>query len=114
MVLIDYPGFNLRMTRHAKARGIPVLYYVAPQVWAWKERRARQLARDADSIAVILPFEEELFRAVGGRATFVGHPLLDTGVNIQPWVFEETRLSTAGKFRAQHLVETVRREGTRL
>jgi lipid-A-disaccharide synthase len=74
---IDYPGFNLRVTRNAKARGIPVLYYVAPQVWAWKERRARHLARDAETIAVILPFEEELFRAVGGHATFVGHPLLD-------------------------------------
>ncbi len=76
---IDYPGFNLRMTRNARARGIPVLYYVAPQVWAWKKRRARHLSRDAEAIAVILPFEEDLFRAVGGRATFVGHPLLDPG-----------------------------------
>lgn len=75
---IDYPGLNLRMSRHAKARGIPVLYYVAPQVWAWKARRARQLAEDAENIAVILPFEEDIFRRVGGEATFVGHPLLDT------------------------------------
>jgi lipid-A-disaccharide synthase len=74
---IDYPGFNLRMTRNAKARGIPVLYYVAPQVWAWKARRARQLGRDARRIAVILPFEEELLKDAGGEATFVGHPLLD-------------------------------------
>ncbi|MBT8396408.1 MAG: lipid-A-disaccharide synthase [Gemmatimonadetes bacterium] len=74
---IDYPGLNLRMTRYAKSRGIPVLYYVAPQVWAWKARRARQLANDAHEIAVILPFEEKLFKDVGGRATFVGHPLLD-------------------------------------
>jgi lipid-A-disaccharide synthase len=75
---IDYPGFNLRVARSARARGIPVLYYVAPQVWAWKERRARQLSRDADAIAVILPFEAELFQTVGGRATFVGHPLLES------------------------------------
>lgn len=74
---IDYPGFNLRMARAAHARRIPVLYYVAPQVWAWKARRARQLAREADRIAVILPFEEEIFQEVGGKAVFVGHPLLD-------------------------------------
>jgi lipid-A-disaccharide synthase len=78
---IDYPGLNLRITRSAKARKIPVLYYVAPQVWAWKARRARQLARDADRIAVILPFEEGLFRGVGGQASFVGHPLLEEEEN---------------------------------
>lgn len=74
---IDYPGLNLRITRQSKSLGIPVLYYVAPQVWAWKPRRAKQLAADADRIAVILPFEEEIFREVGGRGVFVGHPLLD-------------------------------------
>jgi lipid-A-disaccharide synthase len=74
---IDFPGFNLRMSRSAKTRGIPVLYYIAPQVWAWRARRARRLARDADRIAVILPFEEDVFREVGGRAVFVGHPLLE-------------------------------------
>jgi len=74
---IDYPGLNLRMAGKARARGIPVLYYVAPQVWAWKARRARKLARDADRIAVILPFEEEIFKQVGGKAVFVGHPLLE-------------------------------------
>jgi len=74
---IDYPGFNLRIARHAREAGIPTLYYIAPQVWAWKARRAQQLARDADRIAVILPFEEEIFRAAGGNAAFVGHPLLE-------------------------------------
>lgn len=74
---IDYPGFNLRITRAARERGIPTLYYIAPQVWAWKKHRAQQLARDADAIAVILPFEEEIFRNVGGEARFVGHPLLE-------------------------------------
>jgi lipid-A-disaccharide synthase len=54
-----------------------VLYYIAPQVWAWKPRRAKRLAEDADRIAVILPFEEEIFRAAGGRSVFVGHPLLE-------------------------------------
>lgn len=74
---IDYPGLNLRMSREARIREIPVLYYIAPQVWAWKARRARQLAGDADRIAVILPFEEEIFREAGGRSVFVGHPLLE-------------------------------------
>jgi len=74
---IDYPGFNLRITRTARELGIPTLYYIAPQVWAWKAHRALQLARDADRIAVILPFEEEIFRKEGGNAAFVGHPLLE-------------------------------------
>jgi len=74
---IDYPGFNLRITRRARAEGIPTLYYIAPQVWAWKAHRAQQLARDADRIAVILPFEEEIFEKEGGKAVFVGHPLLE-------------------------------------
>jgi len=74
---IDYPGFNLRITRTAREKGIPVLYYIAPQVWAWKAHRAQKLARDADRIAVILPFEEKIFREAGGEAVFVGHPLLE-------------------------------------
>lgn len=77
VVPIDYPGFNLRVTRAARERGIPTLYYIAPQVWAWKGHRAEQLARDADAIAVILPFEEEIFRKAGGNVQFVGHPLLE-------------------------------------
>lgn len=74
---IDYPGFNLRITRRAHALGVPALYYIAPQVWAWRAHRAEQLARDADRIAVILPFEEEIFRKAGGTVSFVGHPLLE-------------------------------------
>ncbi len=74
---VDYPGFNLRITESAHRLGVPVVYYIAPQVWAWKARRTGRLARAADRIAVILPFEEELFRAHGGEARFVGHPLLD-------------------------------------
>lgn len=74
---IDYPGFNMRMTEHARRLGIPVLYYIGPQVWAWRPGRARRLAETAARIAVILPFEAELYRVHGGRAEFVGHPLLD-------------------------------------
>lgn len=74
---VDYPGFNLRATRAAHRRGVPVLFYIAPQVWAWKPRRAARLAREADHVAVILPFEEDIFRREGGEVTFVGHPLLE-------------------------------------
>ncbi len=74
---IDYPGFNLRLARDAHRLGVPVLYYIAPQVWAWRKRRARALARYADHLAVALPFEEQLFRDAGVQTTFVGNPLLD-------------------------------------
>ncbi|HEX6309225.1 MAG TPA: lipid-A-disaccharide synthase [Longimicrobiales bacterium] len=74
---IDYPGFNLRLAHHAKRTGVPVLYYIAPQVWAWHRSRMKQLARNTDRLAVILPFEAELFRDAGANTTFVGHPLLD-------------------------------------
>ena len=77
LIPIDYPGFNLRVTRVARELGVPTLYYIAPQVWAWKAHRAERLARDAHRIAVILPFEEEIFRRAGGNVTFVGHPLLE-------------------------------------
>jgi lipid-A-disaccharide synthase len=77
VIPVDYPGFNLRLARHARAEGRRVLYYIAPQVWAWHASRARDLARDADRIAVILPFEEAFLRENGGHVEFVGHPLLD-------------------------------------
>ncbi len=77
VIPIDYPGFNLRITEAAHRAGVPVLFFIAPQVWAWKAGRTQRLARAADRIAVILPFEAELFRAEGGRASYVGHPLLD-------------------------------------
>ncbi|HEX6939616.1 MAG TPA: lipid-A-disaccharide synthase [Longimicrobiales bacterium] len=74
---IDYPGFNLRLSRAARAAGVPVLYYIAPQVWAWHRSRIRRLAEETDRLAVVLPFEEPLFREAGAPVTFVGHPLLD-------------------------------------
>lgn len=77
VVPIDYPGFNLRLAKHAKGRGIPVLYYISPQVWAWHAERTEDMARDADVVAVVLPFEEKFLRDRGVNAVFVGHPLLD-------------------------------------
>lgn len=74
---IDYPGLNLRIARAARRAGIPVLYYIAPQVWAWHRSRVRRLARDTHRVAVVLPFEVEFLRREGVNAVFVGHPLLD-------------------------------------
>ncbi|HVZ77143.1 MAG TPA: lipid-A-disaccharide synthase [Gemmatimonadaceae bacterium] len=77
VVLIDYPGFNMKVAQAAAAAGVPVLYYITPQVWAWGAGRLDKLARWVTQAAVILPFEEPLLAAHGVRATFVGHPLLD-------------------------------------
>ena len=77
LVLIDYPGFNMKLAAKAKAAGVPVLYYITPQVWAWGAKRLGKLAETVTRAAVILPFEEQLLRAHGVSATFVGHPLLD-------------------------------------
>jgi lipid-A-disaccharide synthase len=84
VVPIDYPGFNLRLAEHAHSLRIPVLYFIAPQVWAWHASRAKKLSRFADHIAVILPFEEEFFRDAGARCSFVGHPLLDAQAPAMP------------------------------
>ncbi len=77
LVLIDYPGFNLRIARWAKEQGIPVVYYISPQLWAWHASRAKAISRDVDKLLVILPFEQEFFKKYGIEADFVGHPLLD-------------------------------------
>jgi lipid-A-disaccharide synthase len=77
VIPIDYPGFNVRLARAARAAGSRVLYYIVPQVWAWHRSRIPKLVAAADRLAVILPFEQPLFEQAGGRAVFVGHPLLD-------------------------------------
>ena len=77
LVVVDYPGFHLRLAGAAARSGIPVLYYIAPQLWAWGQGRATRLSRAARKVAVVLPFEEPFFRSLGVNADFVGHPLLD-------------------------------------
>ena len=77
LITIDYPGFHLRLAEAAKAAKVPVLWYIAPQLWAWHPGRAARLARAVDRLAVILPFEPAFFEASGIRSTYVGHPLLD-------------------------------------
>jgi lipid-A-disaccharide synthase len=77
VVVVDYPGFHFRVAAAAARAGVPVLYYVAPQLWAWGERRVHEMARTVSRLAVILPFEEEFFASRGVATTFVGHPFLD-------------------------------------
>jgi lipid-A-disaccharide synthase len=77
VLLVDYPGFHLRVAHRAARYGVPVVYYIAPQLWAWGAWRLRRLRADVRHLAVILPFEERYFRDRGVACTFVGHPLLD-------------------------------------
>ncbi|MCL4456814.1 MAG: lipid-A-disaccharide synthase [Nitrospirae bacterium] len=77
LVLIDYPDFNMRVAREAKRLGIKVLYYVSPQVWAWREGRVKTIGTMVDKMAVILPFEDEIYKNAGIPCEFVGHPIMD-------------------------------------
>ncbi|MEM7656344.1 MAG: lipid-A-disaccharide synthase [Bacteroidota bacterium] len=77
IVLVDYPGFNLRIAAFASKLGIPVLYYISPQLWAWKKGRVKKIQRFVDRLFVILPFEKEFYAKEGVEVEFVGHPLLD-------------------------------------
>jgi len=84
LIIIDFPDFNLYVAAVAKKIGIPVLYYISPQVWAWRPNRIRKIGRVVDHVAVILPFEEEHFKKHNIPVTFVGHPLLDTEQELFP------------------------------
>ncbi len=77
LILIDFPDFNLHIAAAAKRLKIPVLYYISPQIWAWRSGRVKKIARLVDHMAVILPFEEKFYRKHNVPVTFVGHPLLD-------------------------------------
>ena len=78
LILIDLPDFNLLLAKYAKKLSIPVYYYITPQIWAWRTGRVKTIASRVDQLGVILPFEEQFFRQHNVRATYVGHPLLDS------------------------------------
>jgi len=78
VILIDYPGFNLRFAKQAKKRDIPVVYYISPQIWAWGRNRIHKIRRTVDHMIVLFPFEEAFYREAGVPVTFVGHPLKET------------------------------------
>lgn len=75
VVLVDFPDFNLRLAKRLGRLNVPILYYISPQVWAWRKRRVREIAKNVDHMMVIFPFEEEFYRLEGVPVSFVGHPL---------------------------------------
>jgi lipid-A-disaccharide synthase len=93
VVLVDYPGFNLRLGPLLHRAGARIFYYIGPQVWAWHAERAAEMARWVDRLAVVFPFEEPIFRSAGVPTTFVGHPLLD---ELEPEVDEATLRAEVG------------------
>ena len=111
VVLIDYPDFNIRVAKVAKSFGTKILYYVSPQVWAWRKGRVKKIASIVDRMAVILPFEEKIYRDAGLKCEFVGHPvleeiesILDSGVkNLPPVCPLSVKGGTEGCL-AQHSV----------
>lgn len=92
VILIDYPGFHLRVAEAARRAGTKVLYYIAPQLWAWRPGRARRLAAAVDRLAVVLPFEQQFFGDLGLRSEYVGHPLVDN----DPWPSREVARARLG------------------
>ena len=84
LVLVDYPGFNLRIAPFAGALGIPVVYYISPQVWAWKASRVKKIRHDVDLMLTILPFEQAFYAGYHYPVTYVGHPLLDVLDALEP------------------------------
>jgi lipid-A-disaccharide synthase len=81
LILVDYPGFNLRIAEFAKQNGIKVFYYISPQIWAWKQSRVHKIKRVVDKMFVILPFEKDFYKQFNYEVDFVGHPLLDAVEN---------------------------------
>ena len=89
LILIDFPDFNLNVAATAKKLGIPVLYYISPQIWAWRPGRVKKIGELVNHVAVILPFEEDFYRKHKIPATFVGHPLLDNNLSQQDTALEK-------------------------
>lgn len=90
IILVDYPGFNLRIAEFAFNNKLPVYYYISPQIWAWKQSRVHQIKKHVKRMLVILPFEKEFYNKFSYKADFVGHPLPDaisqrTGESLTDW-----------------------------
>jgi len=94
-VLVDFPEFNLRLARELAARGVKVVYYISPQVWAWRRGRVRQIARIVDRMLVLFPFEVDFYSRAGVAVTCVGHPLVDEVPEL-PHIWETTEIGADG------------------
>jgi len=98
MILIDYPGFNLRIAEFAKEQNIRVVYYVSPQLWAWKKNRIHKIKRDVDTMITILPFEKDFYEKHSYNADYVGHPLLDV-------IHDATKSDDWQTFKEEHKLD---------
>jgi lipid-A-disaccharide synthase len=115
LVLVDYPEFNLKMARHAGTLGIPVLFYISPQVWAWRPKRIHKIGRLIDHMAVIFQFEKKYYEDAGIPVSFVGHPLVDKVKTSANAASQRSRLDISAEARVVGLFPGSRRnEITRL
>jgi lipid-A-disaccharide synthase len=105
VLLVDYPGFNLRVARRAKEMGLRVVYYISPQVWAWRQGRVRHIAKYVDRMIVLFPFEEEFYRTHDVPVTYVGHPLVEqlAGVRKRQRSEDELRIALLPGSRRQEV-----------
>ena len=104
LILIDYPGFNLRIAKWAKEQGIPVIYYISPQVWAWKENRVKLIKKCVDKMLVILPFEKEFYKKWNYKVEYVGHPLVEVVDSFLLTVDRTKVLTTDNKQKTTNII----------
>ncbi len=104
-MVIDYPGFNIRLAKRAHALGIPVVYYISPQVWAWKKNRIHTIGQCVRKVLTILPFEKALYDEAGVPCTYVGHPLVDhiEGLSLSDEFVDELVIGVMPGSRAQEI-----------
>lgn len=95
ILLVDYPDFNLRVAKRAKELGIKVIYFISPQLWAWRQGRVKHVAKYVDHMIVIFPFEEEFYRKHGVPVTYVGHPLIEQTIGVKRRSVREEKLRIA-------------------
>lgn len=101
LVVVDYPGFNMRLAKLAQSMGIPVVSYISPSAWAWHKSRAKSVAQIVNKVAAIFPFEYEVYKAAGADTEFVGHPLVDI---VKPHLTQADAWEKAGKQAGRDLI----------
>src|SRR5204863_7338688 len=112
VMLVDYPDFNLRLAKHCKDMGVRVIYYISPQVWAWRRGRVKNIAKVVDRMLVIFPFEESFYREHDVPVTYVGHPLIDE-MNVAPALLPARTGKSAGATFRMALLPGSRRHEVR-
>lgn len=101
LITVDYPGFNMKLAKLARDKGIPVVSYIAPSAWAWHKSRAKKVAKIVDKVACIFPFEYDVYKEAGAHVEFVGHPLVDI---VKPKMTQEEAMAFAGKEEGKKLI----------